>query len=168
MKKIYITGIRSSLKTPKIFLKRNVSEIRVNAYNELILRCWESNIDVQFITDGYACGAYVVNYISKSQRGMSNLMYEACIEARQGNKNLQQHVRQIGNKFLSHVEISAQVAVYLILQLSLRSCSRSFVFINTSPCETRTFLLKPYDVLSDMPENSTDIQSDNALQRYQR
>lgn len=165
---LYIRAIRSSLNTPKVFLKRNVSEIRVNAYNNFILRCWEANIDVQFILDAYACAAYVVSYISKSQRGMSNLMYEACKEARQGNKNLQQQVRHIGNKFLSHVEISAQEAVYLVLQLPLRSCTRSFVFINTSPCETRTFLLKPHDVLADMPENSTDIQSDNALQRYQR
>lgn len=104
---LYIRAIRSSLNTPKVFLKRNVSEIRVNAYNNFILRCWEANIDVQFILDAYACAAYVVSYISKSQRGMSNLMYEACKEARQGNKNLQQQVRHIGNKFLSHVEISA-------------------------------------------------------------
>lgn len=79
---LYIRAIRSSLITPKVFLKRNVSEIRVNAYNNFILRCWEANIDVQFIIDAYACAAYVVSYISKSQRGMSNLMHEACKEAK--------------------------------------------------------------------------------------
>lgn len=165
---IYLTAIRSSLKAPKLYLERKVSEIRVNSYNDFILRCWEANIDVQFILDAYACTAYVVSYISKSQRGMSNLMYEACKEARQGNKGTQQQVRHIGNKFLSHVEISAQEAVYLVLQLSIRSCTRSIVFINTSPCETRAFLLKSHNVLSEMPENSTDIQSDNAIQKYQR
>lgn len=166
--KMYLRAIRSSLKAPKLFLERKVSEIRVNSYNYFILRCWEANIDVQFILDAYACAAYVVSYISKSQRDMSNLMYETCKEARQGNKGLQQQVRHIGNKFLSHVEVCAQEAVYLLLQLSMRSCTRSFVFINTSPCETRTFLLKSHDILSEMPENSTDIQSDNALLRFQR
>lgn len=136
--------------------------------NDFILRCWEANIDVQFIFYAYACAAYVVSYISKSRRGMSNLMYEACKEARQGNKGLQQQVRHIGNKFLSHMEVCAQETVYLLLQLSIHSCTKSFVFINTSPCETRTFLLKSHDIFAEMPENSTDIQSDNAPLRYQR
>lgn len=56
----------------------------------------------------------------------------------------------------------------MILQLPLRSSTRSFAFINTSLPDKRTFLLKPYEVLCDMPENSTDIQSDNALKRYER
>lgn len=165
---MYIMALRSSLKSPKVFLKRDVSEIRVNSYNEMILKCWQANIDVQFILDAYACAAYIVSYISKSQRGMSNLMYEACKEARQGNKTLKQQVRHIGNKFLTHVEVSAQEAAYLILQLPLRVSTRSFAFINTNHDENRTFLLKPLDVLSELPESSTDIQSDNALKRYQR
>lgn len=165
---MYIMVLRSTLQTPKLFLKRSLSEIRVNSYNELILRSWQANIDVQFILDAYACAAYIVSYISKSQRGMSNLMFEACKEARQGNKTLKQQVRHIGNKFLTHVEISAQEAAYLILQLPLRVSSRAFAFINTSPNEKRTFLLKPLDVLAEMAENSTDIHSDNVLKRYQR
>lgn len=165
---VYIKAMRSSLKVPKLFLKRNVSEIRVNSYNELMLKIWQTNIDVQFILDAYACAAFVVSYISKSQRGMSNLMHEACQEARNGNKSIQQQVRHIGNKFLTHVEICAKEIVYIVLQLSMRYSTRSFVFINTAPIETRTFLLKPYEVPSEMPENSTDIQSDNILARYQR
>lgn len=77
-------------------------------------------------------------------------------------------MRHIGNKFLTRVEISAQEAAYLILQLPLRVSTRSFAFINTNHDENRTFLLKPLDVLSELPESSTDIQSDNALKRYQR
>lgn len=43
-----------------------------------------------------------MSYISKSQREMSNLTHEACLEARHGNKGLQQLVRHIGNRFLTH------------------------------------------------------------------
>ena len=33
----------------------------------------------------YACTLYIVNYISKGQKGMSELLREACAEARKGN-----------------------------------------------------------------------------------
>lgn len=42
---------------------------------------------------------------------MSNLMHEACIQARLDNMSLRQQARQIGN-----VEICAQEAVYLVEQ----------------------------------------------------
>lgn len=57
---MYIMALRSSLKSPKVFLKRDVSEIRVNSYTEMILKCWQANIDVQCILDAYACAAYIV------------------------------------------------------------------------------------------------------------
>lgn len=67
-KEDYILAIRSSLKSPKVFLRRSIAEIRINPYNQILLRSWEANIDVQFILDAYACAAYIVSYISKSQR----------------------------------------------------------------------------------------------------
>ena len=61
----------------------------------------------------------VVNYISKAQKGMSELLREACTEARKGNASIKQQVRDIGGKFANNVEISAQEAVYLVLQLPM-------------------------------------------------
>ena len=55
--------------------------------------------------------------MDKSARGMSELLKKACDEAKLGNSNLKQQVRIIGNKFLNNVEVSAQEAVYLLLQL---------------------------------------------------
>ena len=74
-------------------------------------------MDVQFILDVYACAMYIVSYISKAQKGMSELLRKACAEAKEGNANVKQQVRDIGNKFLNSVEISAQEAAYIILQL---------------------------------------------------
>lgn len=62
---LYIRVIRFFLNILKVFLKRNVLEIRVNVYNNFIFRCWEVNIDVQFIFDVYVCVVYVVFYILK-------------------------------------------------------------------------------------------------------
>ncbi len=46
------------------------------------------------------------------------------------NKNIVNKVRHIGNKFLIAVEISAQEAVYLVLQMPLRRSSHSNLSIH--------------------------------------
>jgi hypothetical protein len=75
-------------------------------------------MDLQFILDAYACVMYIVSYISKAQRGMSNLLYNATKEAKEDNLNLRNQVKAIGNKFLTHVEVSAQEAVYCRLGIN--------------------------------------------------
>ena len=84
----YIKCIRSSLKASKVFLKRSPKDIRVNLYSETVLRAWKANIDIQFVLDSYACAMYIISYISKSQRGMSALLYAAAKEARNGNMDI--------------------------------------------------------------------------------
>ena len=129
----YILAIRSSLNCPTIYLKRKPNELRVNNYNAACLSAWRANMDIQFVLDVYACAMYIVSYISKAQKGMSELLRKACDEAKEGNASIKQQVRDIGNKFLNSVKICAQEAVFLVLQLPMRKSSRQVVFINTSP-----------------------------------
>ena len=119
----YILALRSSLVTATIFLKRNPNELRINNYNVPCLSAWRANMDIQFILDVYACAVYIANYISKAQKGMSELLRQACTEARKANSTIKQQVRDIGSKFLNNVEISAQEAVYIVLQLPMRKAS---------------------------------------------
>ena len=65
-------------------------------------------MDIQYVLDVYACAVCIVNYISKAQKGMSELLRQACAETRKGNCSIKQHVRDIGSKFVNNVEISAQ------------------------------------------------------------
>ena len=164
----YIKAIRLSLKHSTLLLKRSPTEIRINCYNPHLLRAWEANMDIQFVLDPYACAVYILSHITKGQRGMSKLLRKACEEAKEGNTNIVNKVRHIGNKFLNAVEISAQEAVYLVLQMPLRRSSREFQFINTSDPDERTFLLKSMDKIKELPDNSIDIESDNIIKRYQR
>ena len=97
---------------------------------------------------------------------MSVLLDQATKEAREGNKHLKQQVRHIGNKFLNAVEISAQEAAYLVLQLPLTKSTRDVIFVPTSPPEERTFLLKNKAQLIDLPSTSTDIQQTNIIQIF--
>ena len=77
-------------------------------------------------------------------------------------------MRHIGNRFLNAVEVSAQEAAYLILQLHMSTKSRKCEFVPTAPHTERTFLLKSKRELETMPKNSTDIEADNVIKRYAR
>ncbi|KAK3108678.1 hypothetical protein FSP39_013177 [Pinctada imbricata] len=164
----YIKSIRSSISSPKIFLKRSPSQIRINMYNEHLLLAWNANIDLQYVLDPYACAMYIVSYISKSLRGMSALMDRACKEARQGNMDIKKQVRHIGNQFLNSVEVSAQEASYLVLQIPLTKASRDVIFINTSPPHERVLLLKQQSELEQLRPESTDIHYQNTIARYSK
>jgi hypothetical protein len=162
----YILAIRSSVSEPKIFFNRQPDAVRVNAFSPHILAAWEANHDIQFVTDAYACAMYIISYISKGQTGMSELLRKTCEEAKQTGSDIRSQVRAIGNKFTRHSEMSAQEAVYLTLQLPLRRCSRSFIFINTSPPEERPFILKSEEQLTKLPDDSEDIAAENIISRY--
>ena len=103
----YYLAIRSSLHSPTTFLKRNPNELRVNNYSSACLSAWRANMDIKYVLDVYACAMYIVSYICKAQKGMSQLLQRACDEAREGNSRIKQQVRDIGNKFFKSVEISA-------------------------------------------------------------
>ena len=164
----YIKCIRSSLKAPKVFLKRKTKDMRINLFNEGILLAWKANLDIQIVLEPYGCASYIVGYISKSQRGMSAQLDAAAKEARKGNLDLKKQVRHIGNVFSNCVEVSAQEAVYLDLQIPLTKCTRDIVFVNTSVPEERIFLLKPKAALDELPAESTNVESDNVIQRYSK
>ena len=164
----YICCIKSSLKAPKVFLKRETKDMRINPFIENILLAWKANLDIQIVLEPYGCASYIVGYISKSQRGMSAQLDAAAKEARRGNLDLKKQVRHIGNVFSNCVEVSAQEAVYLDLQIPLTKCTRDIVFINTSIAEERIFLLKPKAALDELPAESTDIESQNVIQRYSK
>ena len=137
-------------------------------FNEGILCAWKANLDIQIVLEPYGCASYIVGYISKSQRGMSAQLDAAAKEARKGNLDLKKQVRHIGNVFSNCVEVSAQEAVYLDLQIPLTKCTRDIVFVNTSVPEERIFLLKPKAALDELPAESTDVESDNVIQRYSK
>ena len=158
----YIMAVRSLLTSARLYIKRQVDEIRVNNYNKFLLCCWRANMDIQIVLDPYTCAMYIVTYISKSQSGMSNLLYFAAKEAKEGNTEM----RSIGHKFLTHVEVSAQEAVYFILQLPLKKASREVVFVNTSPSNERVIMLKSQKLIESLPDDSTDVDTMSIIRRY--
>ena len=162
----YILAIQSSLNSPTIFLKRSPNELRINNYNQTCLQAWRANMDIQYVLDVYACAMYIVSCISKALKGMSELLRKAVQEAKEGNTNIKQQVRDIGNKFLNSVEISAQEAVYVVLQLPMRKASLSIIIINTSLPAEPVELLKPWSEIENLSHDCEEIQSGGLLKRY--
>ena len=162
----YVLAIKSSITSATVFLKRSPSEVRVNNYNRHCLKAWRANMDLQYVLDVYACASYIAAYVTKAQRGMSELLRKACAEAKSGNKDIREQVRTIGNKFLNAVEISAQEAVYICLGLPMRKSSRQVIFINTSPPDERVMLLKPHSVIENMKDDCEDIECSDLISRY--
>ena len=66
------------------------------------------------------------------------------------------------------MEIGAQEAVYLVLQMPLRRCTRQAIYVDTKRPEERTSLIKPLSELKELPANSKNIEMDNILKRYKR
>ena len=91
--KDYVNAVASSVADAKLFLQREPDATRINGYNLGILQAWEANHDLQYVTDAYACAMYIVSYISKGQRGMSNLLQSACEEAKQNSSDIRNQVR---------------------------------------------------------------------------
>lgn len=104
-------------------IKRRVSDIWVNNYNEHLSRAWNANLDIQFVIDSYACVAYILSYISKSETEMGDLLQNATEKAQEGNTDALSAMKIIGKINLT------QVAVYRVCSFHLKKCTRDVVFI---------------------------------------
>src|SRR5207237_9416330 len=101
----YISSIRSGLHRPTVFLERSIQDIFFNAYNPILGKAWRANTDIQFILDPYACCKYVAAYVSKSCRGMSEMLKNILKEVEGGNVSLKQKLQLIGNTFMNGSEV---------------------------------------------------------------
>ena len=129
--KTYINAICTSIVHPKIFLKRNPTEICVNTCMKALLGIWQAYHDVQFVLDAYQCVCYIWDYMTKSQKGMSELLEIACEEASAGNMNLKHSVCHMGNKLLNAAENPVQECCYDIFQLPIKNSTHRKEFITT-------------------------------------
>ena len=88
----YILVLCSTLKKPKLFLKRNVNDIHINGYTKYLVMVWQTNHDVQYVMDAYSCMMHICDYMTKAQKGMRTIMAEACKEVKDVNLTLKQNV----------------------------------------------------------------------------
>ena len=162
----YLLAIRSNLRRPTIFLKREVDAAYLNAYNEKLLNAWQSNMDLQFVLDPYACARYLSEYISKAYRGMSTLLRQTVNELQRGNLAVKAKLKAIGSQFVNKSEVSSQEAAYGILGLQLSKFSRDHVYIHTGIPKERSRLTKSKTELEKLNPGDTNIIVDGLLEHY--
>ncbi|XP_065942067.1 uncharacterized protein [Magallana gigas] len=156
-------------------LKRDPKEMWTNQYNECLLKCWDANMDIQYVLDPFSCIVYIISYISKSEREMGMLLKQTKIEATEGNLSAKQTIKKIGSAYLNYREVSAQEAVYRVCNLKMKECSRKVVFIPVGENPTR--LSKPLSQLKrkrrsqsdecEGDEDEEDIWMTNIVERYE-
>lgn len=131
----YILAVRSTINVNKVFVKRAVKDRRVNPYCKKIFVCMQSNMDIQFILDPYACVNYIVEYINKPARGISRLL-RTCVEnLRAGDSGIRHQLKCVCNCFYNGSEVCAQEAAWCRCGLLMSVCSVGVEFINTSKSE---------------------------------
>ncbi|XP_062610660.1 uncharacterized protein LOC134272446 [Saccostrea cucullata] len=160
-----------SAKTSTI-LKRNPDEMWTNQYNACLLKCWDANMDIQYILDPFSCIVYIISYISKSEREMGMLLKQTQVESAEGNLSARQTIRKIGSAYLNHREVSAQEAVYRVCNLKMKEGSRKVVFVPVGENPTR--LSKPLSQMKRTCKNENDMEDDddsiwmtNIVERYE-
>lgn len=97
-----------------VILKREPTEVLINYYNPGLLQLWQANMDIQYVTDPWACAMYILSYISKAEKQMGDLLKQAAKEV-MDNDDIRKQLRHVGNAFLSHRDVSAQEAAYRAL-----------------------------------------------------
>ena len=60
-KEVYQNSLKISTDSPTVYLKRSPSAININNYNKWLLKGWQANMDIQFVSNAYACIQYVVS-----------------------------------------------------------------------------------------------------------
>ncbi|XP_041461886.1 uncharacterized protein LOC121413199 isoform X1 [Lytechinus variegatus] len=150
-----------------VIIQREPQDVWVNQYNPQLLRAWNANMDLQYVTNAYACVAYIVSYMSKAEREMGMLLSHTLSEMEEGNTDAKQSMKKLGQAYMHNREVSAQESVYRVCSLRLKESSRKVEFIPVGPDPVRMSL--PLSVINNRPECDDDednIWMPSKLDRY--
>ncbi|EEC16187.1 hypothetical protein IscW_ISCW012411 [Ixodes scapularis] len=113
--KEYLDILKAGFARPCVLHRWTPEQKFVNAFNPWIAKVLDSNMDLQAILDHYACATYVVDYVNKSDRGISNF-HKAILQMIQGNPDLDYAgvMRMLGVTMLKAVEMSSQEAAWFL------------------------------------------------------
>ncbi len=160
----YEKALSTTKSGESIILKRKPNAKRTNQYNPAIIRAWEANTDMQYITNAFACVMYIASYVLKPEKGMGHLLKQTAKEM--ANEDIQKQLRKLGSVFLTHREISAQEAVYRANSMPLRHSSRQVIYINTDFKEERISLVLSKAKLDQLEDDNEEVFSKNCIDRY--
>lgn len=156
---LFETAYNRLSRNTHVVLRRQVDEVWINQYSKPLLKCWNANLDIQFVVDAYACVVYIISYISKAEKEMGLLLGNAHREAqKEANVNAREALKSLGSVYLHNRDVCAQEAVYRLTNMHLKECSRKVVFIPTGDSFVKMSL--PLSVLRQRAA-SGDVSTDD-------
>lgn len=165
----YVNIIRAGINRPRVFPKREPCEKWNNPFNPFIFNVVRSNTDFQFITEEYSCAAYVVEYVNKTNRGVSNLQRQIiAIMDEHPEFNLFDMTKNISINLLNHTEMSSQEAAWYLLREPMSKSSTVITYIPTIWPVERHRIKKTMKELSELEDDSIDIWKENWFDKYEK
>ena len=160
-----------SIKRPTVLFKRDFTQIWINTFNPWIGKMLKSNMDLQFILDEYSCAAYCVDYVNKTNRGLSELHRRlADLQNEYPDLNFTNLLKRLRLQMLDAVEITTQEASWHLLRQPMSKASRDNVFIATCPPNERQKRQKSRAQLDreGIEPESTDVWAENIIEKYEK
>ena len=147
--------------------KRQEQDQWINAYNPVILRTWQANMDIQMVGSQYGAAMYVCMYVSKAEpERLKNALSET-IQNIPNDASQRKRLSMIGATVLTHRQISSQEAIYRLGGFKLVRSTRSTVSLSCSKPENRKRILKSQREIAELPESSTNIFQPGIIDYYQ-
>ncbi|GFR30582.1 ATP-dependent DNA helicase [Trichonephila clavata] len=110
---------------PTVFLTMSANEIGWTGLLQLLYKFKnkgrEISKDIQFITEEYSCAAYVVEYVNKANRGISNLQRQIIkIMDEHSDFDIVEITRKMSIDMLNTVEMTSQEAAWYLLHYKVK------------------------------------------------
>ncbi|CAF3792202.1 unnamed protein product [Rotaria sp. Silwood1] len=164
----YERALKILLPIDTVILKRAPEDRWVNNYNEKCIINWNANMDVQFVMNAYACGKYMLSYICKAEKEMSDILRNVHEEAKNKNMSIQQEMKALSGVYFHNREVCVQEAMYRVCSLPLKNASRKDEFVPTDPDCFR--LSKPLSLITKMitegKEDNEGLLYSNFVDKY--
>ena len=161
----YVEALKTIHSAKSIILKREPCDVFVNNYNANILSLWKAHMDIQYVVDPYQAINYVMKYVLKAEKGMSELMNRVAKEY--ADKGVREQMREITKAFVGKREVSIQESVFRVLSIPLCKKTRAVVFVSTTPEGSRDKAPKPIHEIQQMADDDENVFLSSIHDRYE-
>ena len=137
----YLNALRADISgNGHVYHKRQTKDVYINNYNRILMPLLQSNHDIQYVFDEFACTNYITAYITKNESGTSKLL--KTIDEEKVNLTHMEKVDKFAQTLDRGREISIQESIYRSLGLPMSKFSTKVKYISTSHPHNRDGLLR--------------------------
>ena len=139
--KRYLEALSVSIRgNGAVFPKRECADIFTNNFCSNVMSIHDANHDIQIVSDPWACGEYMTDYITKAEQGMSPVLES--LNRNEIDLTKMNLLDKIAENIDKKREVSVQEGTYRCLGLPMVKSSVKVKYVNTCHLHKRDGLLK--------------------------